>query len=214
MLGVLAAAAVTSPALASASPPTGTSCDRAAWDAAFAKMRKHRAAFEAYQPTYDAAIEGFERDKPVGDDIDLRPIHPLITHGWRNEILHTADLEQMHTQFLAGQGRTWGSADPEKTIAIHRATLDQIREFRRQYQAAKDKHRYEAVVERGDALSNADYDAAWELFELPAPDMAALHWKIEHLFGKSEDFEVEPWSAKVMANFMTDAHRLLSGGLS
>lgn len=210
VMGAIPAALVGATAKCTASANAAT-IDRSAWDAAYAKMLKHRAAYEAYQPTYNAAVEGFERDEPTGDDINLRPICPIITKAWRHQILHTADLEQMHTQFLAGQGRTWGSVDPEKTIAIHRATLDQVREFRRQLQAAKDKHRYDAVLERDDALATADCDATWELFELPAPDLAALHWKIEHLFGKSDDFEVESWSANVMQNLMADTRRLLVG---
>ena len=184
--------------------------DRRAWDQAFAAHERARAACEAYQPTYEAAVQGFERDRPNGDGIDLRPIMS-IAHR-RYDMLHREDLDALHSTYCNGLGKWWFSPNPEAQIEKHKATCDQVRQFRSEFQAAKDRHNYEAVTDQDEALSQAAYDARWALLETPAPDLAALRFKLEYLFadGAAEDGNgAEPWAQHVMANLMADVGRLM-----
>ena len=54
--------------------------------------------------------------------------------------------------------------------------------------------------------------AAWTaLNNLPAPDLPALLWKLEYLFGKpGSDGHCEPWTNHVVQAVMADARRLLA----
>lgn len=55
--------------------------------------------------------------------------------------------------------------------------------------------------------------AQWAVFAIPAPDKAALYWKAETLFGESVDSQDEApaWRADIIAAYMADVRRLLSG---
>jgi hypothetical protein len=80
------------------------------------------------------------------------------------------------------------------------------------YRAARDA--IEPVMERQDDLSNAAWDAERTLLRVPAPDLPALLFKLEHYFGEDvrEDGNCQPWTGYALDNFMNDARRLLSGG--
>lgn len=206
-LGAIPALAIGAAKRAHGATPT---IDRSAWDHAFAAHERARAAHEAYRPTYEAAIQGFERDQPNGDGIDLRPIMS-IGHR-RYDMLHREDLDALHSTYRDGLGKWWFSPNPEAQIEKHKATCDQVRRFRSEFQAAKDRHNYEAVTNLDEALSQAAYDARWALLETPAPDLAALRFKLEYLFadGAAEDGNgAEPWAQHVMANLMADVGRLM-----
>ena len=190
-------------------PAHSAAIERSAWDQAFSKMEVARNANEAFRPIVDDAWIGYLRDKPSGDDIDLRPMGPLITADFRNELLHRADPDKIHADFIAAQGVTWWAPEPSEVIARHKAACERIREFRAQIQAVKDRHDYDAKTKKADELGEADHDATWALFDIPAPDLAALRWKIEHLFGHCEDCEVDSWSTEVMKVFLADVRRLL-----
>lgn len=216
MLGAFALAPI---ALAATIAPAAalTAVDRSEWERAFANMQRHDAAYEAFQPTYEAAETGFVRDKPTGDEINLRHLCPAIMfmgREVRSDLLHRDDLDQLHTDYIANKNVTWGSNDPEASIAKHKADCDTVRQFRLDYQAAKDRHDYDAIIDRDEQLGAAAYDATWALFHMPAPDLAALHWKLEHLFKRSLDDDsdgCDGWSPKVMQSLMADASRLLIG---
>lgn len=215
LLGSIAFAApvVVLAASGTVSAVPAATADRTAWDRAFAHMEKTRADYEAYQPIYRTADEGFERDKPTGDEINLRTIYPAIgfVPSQRYSLLHNIDLAEAHAQFIADEGKIWGASDPAATIAKHKSTCDQIAQFRHDFQAAKDRHNYDEVVERDEALSDAAYEARWALFDLPAPDLAALHWKIEHLFvlDRDADESATPWHPDIIATLMADVRRLM-----
>lgn len=190
-------------------PAHSATIDRRAWEQAFAMMERARDANEAFRSVADDAWKGFLRDKPSGDNIDLRAMGPLLPPDWRNNLLYSAELDKVHADYVAGHQVFWWAPDPEEQIAKHKAACDRIREFRAQLQAVKDRHGYDAAMNKADQLGEANHDATWALFEIPAPDLAALRWKIDHLFGASEDCEVEPWSAEVMKTFLADVRRLM-----
>jgi len=186
--------------------------DRTAWDRAFAAMEKARDADEAFRPVFEAAADGFERDRPSGDDIKLRPIAPLVTPQARTEILYRADLDKLHADYIAAHRVSWWAPDPDAVIARHKACCDEVRRFRAERQAVKDRHNYGDIAARYEALSQRFYDTQNTLLNLPAPDLAALHWKLEHLFaeGAAEGGDgAEPWAQHVMANLMADVRRLM-----
>lgn len=66
-----------------------------------------------------------------------------------------------------------------------------------------------------DDLGGAYCDAAGALIETPAPDHAALHWKLDYLFGDAarseEDDRTSPaWCNAYVVAVMADADRLLA----
>lgn len=67
----------------------------------------------------------------------------------------------------------------------------------------------DAWVQNGDRL----YTAEWALFAIPAPDHAALAWKSEKLFGDEVARQQSSacWRADIIAAYMVDVRRLLSG---
>lgn len=195
-----------------ASPAHGATIDRTAWNTAFARMVKAREAYEAYKPTCAAAYEGFKRDAPSGDGINMRDLSPLITPMERANILYSVDLDKLHADYIAAHKVSWWAPDPDAMIARHKASCEEVRRFRAEREAVKIRHNYDAVSARDEELAEAAYDASWALFDIPAPDLAALRFKLEHLFGdgaKEGGEGAEPWAQHVMAGVMADIRRLL-----
>lgn len=191
-------------------PAHGATIDRGAWDRAFTKMTAAVKTEKAHAPIHDAAWEAWQKNKPTGDNIDLRRVAFMLSTADRHNLLHNDDLAQLHAKYVAEKGVTWFAPDPGAQIAKHKEVCDQIAKFRRDYAAVDARYRPE--LDRGDELSQAAYDAMWALFALPAPDLAALHWKLEHLFGDSASDDgdgAENWAPRVMANLMADVRRLM-----
>lgn len=184
--------------------------DRSAWDRAFAHMEATRKAERDHEPIHDAAWDAWCRNEPTADHIDLRPVRFIASIAQREDVLRTADLFKLHAEYVASYQKTWFAPDPAANIARHKATCDQIAEYRRDYAAARAK--YWPELDRGNDLSEAAYEASWALFDLPAPDLAALHWKITHLFkGVLEEGcdSSTSWNAQIVEQLMADVRRLM-----
>lgn len=184
--------------------------DRSAWDRAYRKMIAAQKAEVEQEHAHDAAWKAWEKNKPSPDGIALRRVAFLISEAQRHELLHKTDLAQLHADYVDARGKTWNSRDPEAQIARHRETCHQIAQYRRRYQRVW--ARYAPEIERADELSQAAYQARWDLFDIPSPDLAALHWKITHLFRsviEEGDDSSTPWHADIVEQFMSDVRRLL-----
>jgi hypothetical protein len=59
-----------------------------------------------------------------------------------------------------------------------------------------------------DEDGEAQNAALWKLHSLPAPDLSALLWKVEHLLATPTG-SVEPWAPETVALTLSDARRLL-----
>lgn len=69
----------------------------------------------------------------------------------------------------------------------------------------------DALYEEYERHQNAQYDATWALFAMPAPDHAALLWKTEYLFADNHEagHSTASWSHHVMEWYLADQRRLL-----
>jgi hypothetical protein len=68
---------------------------------------------------------------------------------------------------------------------------------------------YDAIMERSAELGDAVHDAKWDLLEIPAPDLAALRFKLEDIMNEEEG--VQLYRDEYMAIVIADYRRLLPG---
>lgn len=67
----------------------------------------------------------------------------------------------------------------------------------------------EHIGERADALGEAVGKAQQEVLETPAPDLAALRYKLDYLLGDDSTDSTPAWSADFVAQTLADIARLL-----
>lgn len=203
MMGASAAAALL-PA-AAVSPASAAAVDRSAWAAAMDRYDAAVAADEAFTADYWRIHARWEAGRPSLEAIHWRE----FAFEDRDRVARLLDLDQRWAEYLAGEGRTWSSADPDATKARYRAALDSVRTWR----DANERHDREsgmvAAEDRWEALGDEVDEARTALMALPAPDLAALQWKLAHLLS-TENGSVAPWSDEYVAMTKTDMVRLLS----
>jgi hypothetical protein len=69
----------------------------------------------------------------------------------------------------------------------------------------------DAMYAEYERYSEAQYEATWALFAIPAPDHAGLLWKTEYLFADNHEagHSTASWAHEVMDWYMADQRRLL-----
>jgi hypothetical protein len=83
------------------------------------------------------------------------------------------------------------------------------------YLTVRDRLGWDAACEESERLCSVQCDLEHELVVMPAPDQAALLWKLEHLFGleaRNEDDFCAAWCASFINTVMEDARRFLVAG--
>jgi len=142
----------------------------------------------------------------------------MITHTTRRALIGGAGLFA-----VAGGIAITSQANGAALPAVDRTAWDQA--FKAMTEACAACDTAEAWYDRADAAgtatdamyaeyerySEAQYEATWALFALPAPDHAALLWKTEYLFGDdmAPSGSSPSWAAHVMDWYMADQRRLL-----
>lgn len=144
----------------------------------------------------------------------------MITHTTRRALIGGAGLfavaggititSQAKGAALPAIDRTaWDQAFKAMTIATaeddaNAAGFDALHD-------AADKDTQDILYAEFERLGEAQYDATWALFAIPAPDHAALLWKTEYLFGhdRAPSGSSPSWAAHVMDWYMADQRRLL-----
>ena len=182
---VLASAATltTTPAIALAGPPLAAG--REEWDAAMRDYLSVKAAYDAFTPGYDAAYDAYQRGAPSLDVIDWT--YPEFAMRNRRDVAENFDVEA-HIHFvLGGEGTWWSAACPADKIAQVRAACDSLLKYR----AAKADHETRvdilALNRLCDETGEAEVVAGLALIALPAPDLAAVVWKVAYLFPEDEE---------------------------
>ena len=210
-IGSLPVAAVAVPSLASAEP-----IDRAEWDRAFAAMLRAKAASDAddvrHGPIEDAYFAAKEAvpHVTVGPD-PYRPHSPPATTADTLEVQHARrGLSSVrYLEFLPGvlEHHQW---------CVRLTDADEARAA--EIQRIDDRLGYSASARRNEQLTDAYCDATSALLAMPAPDAAALAWKIEHLWGDEADDpgmtgdgSSSSYTMKWVGQIVRDARRLLGG---
>lgn len=193
-LPVLAA----TPALASPAP------DRTAWDRA---MREHAQA--------QAASDAFDRDhwRPASDAYQhavgsLPHYRSTAATPVSLPVPDTADQSSLRWARIMVDGGMVECDGAPAYLADCRRALDHAdwREAARKRLYAV--HGLDRLDERSEALGEAAFDLETLLMGLPAPDVAALTWKLERLIvWDAEDF-TPSWSRDYAEPALADARRL------
>ena len=63
----------------------------------------------------------------------------------------------------------------------------------------------------GEGLADHKSEIDHHLLNSPAPDRAALLWKLEHLLEVEDDGSISPWTGKMVVQTLADARRILGG---
>lgn len=189
---------------------------RAEWDRLMAAFLAAKAADEEINRRHDAALAAFTADKPSEPEIDMALIFSEVLAGCditRRRLLYSDDLDDLQRRIIAATGVSrWERVDrnPDRI-----AELDKVREFRRLTAEAEQRHDLSALEDEwaaaGDCLSNAR--AA--LLLAPAPDYAAVQWKLDQLFGPEatgavgdNDRGIPCWNCELTDAVIADMARL------
>ncbi|MBB5685644.1 hypothetical protein [Sphingobium boeckii] len=177
----------------------------AAWDAAFADMQRKKAASDAYDDYLSELCARMKASAPDENAIDWEALD--VPH--RAHMLHSADLDEYERNFVE-YGHLWGGAG-SKARGV--AAIESIRTFREAKAANAAAHGWDEAFDRQEALTEEYSAAISKLIEMPAPDKAALMWKLNYLYadevsaGHSSAAYCAAWIGVVMA----DADRFLGG---
>lgn len=182
---------------------------RATWERAKAAMQKaekrERSAYRKY--------EGMKPDSaPVMAAIKKEM---LYANAW--QILNTADLEKLWSDYVAGENRVWYSANPEVRKATFRKVIDAVAAYREADKAAGISSGYDAAHEKLEQLCDAESAARTIMFATPADDAAGAWFKLDVLFGpdvKDKEEHCSPWTMAWVEPALRDARRFLIGAAS
>lgn len=194
----IAAATVVAPAVA-----TGTAPDRFQWNLAWADYEKAQREAEEAHRLYDCAYTRYEALAPSIDMIDTKNLPSPFVH--RAELETLLDTAKTWAWVLANEGKTWSARDPEAYKANVKAALDSVDSYRMQRDHARKVTKLDYYSDLSDTADDRVSEAEQRLLDLPAPDGAALLWKVNRLYAPGEGI----WSEGIEDQTHSDLHRLL-----
>lgn len=173
-----AAVAATLPVTAMARPIT----DRTAWDAAMATYRKVMTEDAAFMPGYLKTFERCDAETKRVPHISVGP----SAHTGRGEI-STSDhwyVSRCRKDVAAlDEGRM--RLDPLPDLIEHerqmRALVAADDERNATIAAIRARYGIAALDDRSEALGEQICESQSTLMDMPAPDLAALRWKLDHI---------------------------------
>ena len=201
-------------AIAGIDPAHAAPADRSAWDRAFRAYEEAKAEDAAFNAVFEPMWEQYDRERAAVPHITLRP----DPYSGRRVPVTTADRMFVHeARKLVGEveaGRT--KLDPIPSLQEHlqlcRDVAAAADERDAKIAAIRDRLGLDEAEDRWEALGERAYEAEWALMDMPAPDGAALLWKLEKLLDVERDGGTAGWSGEAVAQTMADARRLLSDG--
>jgi hypothetical protein len=186
-----------------------TGIDRGAWDRAFAEWTHANEEYKSVYPMWSKAFHAVEAESPPFEAMQLK--HSLFQFEHPRAVAHTLDIDKRYADFLAGEAKYWWADDPDAFKAEAAAAVESVKEWRRKHQMAKDRHDLDRLDAATDAALDRYSAAESALITMPAPDTAALHWKLERLFGEEADGgqDAGAYCNEWITALMADARRLL-----
>lgn len=208
---------ITTSAAARKSPaPTAEPDTLTSWNGLMSAFHAANAADDDASARYDAAVAAYEADKPTEPDVDLVLIFGCVMGrktSTRLHLLYGDDLDELQRQILAAKGVTrWERVDrdPERI-----AELDKVRAYRRLLAQCDARHAVAAIEDEWEAAGERLAVARSTLLLAPAPDYAAIRWKLIQLFGPDvtgpatdEQRTVPSWHCKFTDAIIADMARL------
>ncbi|HEX8382874.1 MAG TPA: hypothetical protein VF592_05800 [Sphingomonas sp.] len=183
--------------------------DRHAWDETMRRYQiatAEEAAFDrdyrdpAYK-AYKAALDALPHVQATGVPDGLRVPD---TSDWRS-----LDLARTLTHRGNGQPR----AVVNEYDHLHNECLRVLAAAEQrdaEDQRLRERFRYDEYAERSEELGEVSSDLMWELMALPAPDTAALAWKLERLLDDGGSGTTPAWDASFALPTIADMRRLLT----
>ena len=194
------AATAAIPAMALTIPTPG---GRTEWEAALRTLQHAKDEDAAFTPIHTRISKAWETGRPTMDGIDWSEF-PFAN---RDHVARTIDIDKAWSDFLASEGKLWWSGDPERRKERYRAALDSVQAFR----DAEARHDRETGMDKADQrweeLGERVSDAEAALMNLPAPDLAALRWKLDQALRIDGD-STPCWSAEYVRQTVADFRRL------
>lgn len=155
-----------------------------AWQRLMAIYDQASAAYDDVNARFDAAAAAYEADKPAEPDVDMVLLFGSLMGRCdvaRRRLIHRDDLDEMQRRILAAKGVTrWERVDRDPQRI---AEFDKVREYRRLLAEADERHQIPALENEWTEAGNRVADAQTALLLAPAPDYAAIRWKLDRLFG-------------------------------
>lgn len=202
-----AAAVASAPAIAMTAPAS-----RAEWNTAMRAYERALAASRDFIPVYQSKYEQCNAACERVPHVEIAP----TSYSGRIAPFSTADVHEVSR-----------ARSDTKALAEGRMKLDDMPGLREYYerlaelakaaddrdakvQAIRDRFDMDAADEMAEALGNREYETQARLMKMPAPDLAALRWKLD--LCREEDGEMAPWGADYIAQTFADIARLLPEG--
>lgn len=194
LAGLAAAPALALPVAAGAALAT---TERVAWDRLIAA---HRSA-EAVSEHYDATVY-----RPA--DLRVERIAP------RPEMTFEVPDRSGYSPVYVLRANNLDEWDDNISPQVRNAAAEEKAKWRA-YKEARKAAGLDAIEDESERLGDLAYAARWAAINTPAPDLTALRWKLDQLFGqgaRDEDDESPAWAPRIVNDLMSDVHRLLPAG--
>ena len=93
---------------------------------------------------------------------------------------------------------------------FERARTEWLRSLGLGQQALRERTGYDRAHEQWDEAASVHTDAAWALVTMPAPDIAAVSWKLDYLFADDVqgDDSNSSYNIEAIATVLADVRRL------
>lgn len=189
---------------------------RTVWDGLMAAFVAAKSADDQINLRHDAALAAYTADKPAEPEIDMELIFGGVLGGCdltRRRLLHSDDLDELQSRIIAASGTLrWERIDrnPDRV-----AEFDKVREFRRLKTEAEQRHDLAALEDEWAAAGEQLSNARAALLLAPAPDYAAVKWKLGELFGPEatgavgeKDRGIPCWNCELTDAVIADMARL------
>lgn len=204
----VAAVALTVPAGVSST----VAVDRTAWDIAFAHHERLTAEDAEFSATYDRAWAACSAECKQVPHVILEPSkHDGERHVSTANAWYVGRCRSDVSALDAGKMRF----DPLPGLAEHerqmRALVDAADARDAVIQSIRDRYGMDDLDDRSDAIGDALADAQSALMDLPAPDLAALRWKLDHVTAgaRRPDGSLDCYSAAYVSQMVDDMQRLM-----
>lgn len=186
--------------------------DRRRWEAAMADLARIEAEDAAFTPNWEKTWKRCNAECEAVPHITLRP----SPYSGIKRPVSTADTQFVATarrtlaNIAAGKERWDDIPSLNEQMQLLRDTAAEADKRDRQVQAIRDRHDMDRLDDKAEALGDALADAQGVLMAIPAPDLSALRWKLDHLTNRGEGWD--SWSDDYVRQVNADIARLLPEG--
>lgn len=186
-----------------------SAADRGEWNIAFNRYQEARQKCEAYDAVYDPLSKRLQVAEDAVPHIVLRP----DPYSGRKSPVSTADTEFVRrarwtvANIEAGKCRFDDLPGLQQHLQLCRDMADAADRRDAELERISEKLGYTFAANRMDELADSYCDARVGLMNTPAPDLAALRWKLDQF--RDDDGDLVAWTADIAAQTFDDIARLL-----